>query len=535
MRYGLRPLAGAEGAILGHGMAGLKKGHRLAAADIRHLEAQGITAAMIAQMEDGDIHEDEAARRIAEALAGDGTRATPPHTGRCNLHAGKAGLVRLDSAAIDRINRVHESITVATLKPMERVDAGQMIATVKIIPFASPDWAVASAVEIARTARIQLSALSARRVALISTSTPGFKESLHDKTRDVIERRLATLGSQLVEEQRVSHAPDAIASAIAATDAIRPDIVLVMGASATTDRADTVPSAIEAAGGEVLQLGMPVDPGNLLVLAERSGIPIIGVPGCARSPKLNGLDFVLQRLCAGIPVTPASIQSMGVGGLLQEIASRPQLRELQESRTQRKRITAILLAAGRSTRMKGPNKLLLPLAGRPLVVHAARALAQSRADSIVVVTGHDRAGIEAALADEHVSFIHNTQHETGMASSLKAGLGLVPADADGILVCLGDMPAVSSTDIDSILDAFDPASGRSIVVPVFAGKRGNPVLLARQFFTQVMACTGDTGARQVLADNADAVFEVEMPTASVLADADTPAAFAALKAERDRT
>lgn len=535
MRYGLGPLAGAEGSILGHGIGGLKKGVRLASADIRHLEAQGITEAMIAHLEDGDIHEDEAARRIAEALAGDGTRTTPPHTGRCNLHALNTGLVQLDAAAIDRINRLHESITVATLRPLEKVDADQMIATVKIIPFASPDWAVASAVEIARAARIQTRALGARRVALISTTTPGFKESLHDKTRTVIERRLRALGSQLVDEKRVAHAPDAIANALAATDAAQPDIVLVMGASATTDRADTVPSAIETAGGVVLQLGMPVDPGNLLVLAERNGIPLIGVPGCARSPKLNGLDFVLERLCAGIPVTPACIQSMGVGGLLQEITSRPQLRDAQQARTQPPRITAILLAAGSSTRMQGHNKLLLPLAGRPLVAHAARALAQSRADGTIVVTGHDRAGVEAALADEQVSFAHNPDHETGMASSLKVGLGNVPESADGALVCLGDMPSVTGADIDTLLAAFDPASGRAIVVPVFAGKRGNPVLLGRQFFHQAMACKGDTGARQVLADNADAVFEVEMPTASVLADADTQAAYAALKAERDRT
>jgi molybdenum cofactor cytidylyltransferase len=185
--------------------------------------------------------------------------------------------------------------------------------------------------------------------------------------------------------------------------------------------------------------------------------------------------------------------------------------------------------------MQGHNKLLLPLSGRPLVAHAVRALAQSRADSIIVVTGHDRAGIEAALADEKVSFVHNPEHETGMASSLRAGLDRVPLDADGVLVCLGDMPAVTGADIDTLLAAFDPTSGRAIVVPVFAGKRGNPVLLGRQFFHQAMACKGDTGARQVLADNADAVFEVEMPTASVLADADTQAAFAALKAERDRT
>ena len=534
MKFGEMLLAGAEGAILGHGIGGLKKGRRLDGADIAHLAAQGIDRAMLAVLEDGDIHEDEAARRIAEAIAGEGIRVGTPHTGRCNLHANEPGLARIDPPAIDRINSLHESITIATLRPFEVVTAGQMVATVKIIPFASPDWAVASAEGIARQARLRTAAFRPRRVALISTQTPGFRTSLHEKTRTVIERRLAALASQLSSEQRVPHETDPIAAALATAHAQGPDIILIMAASATTDRADTVPTAIETAGGEVLHVGMPVDPGNLLVLGDWNGTPVIGVPGCARSPKLNGLDFVLQRLCAGIPVTPRDLQAMGVGGLLQEIASRPQLRETAENPMRHPRVVALLLAAGRSTRMQGHNKLLLPLGGQPLLTHAARALARSAVTGVIAVTGHDRASVERALEGESLTRVHNPAFETGMASSLKAGLAAMPGDADGVLVCLGDMPAVRAGDIDRLISAFDPTAGHDIIVPVFGGKRGNPVLLARRFFPEILRCEGDTGARQVVAANPDAVFEVEMETASILADADTPAAFEALKAELDQ-
>ncbi len=535
MKFGLTPLADASGAILAHGTGGLKKGHVLTPSDIATLRAQGISEAMTAALESGDIHEDEAARRIAEALAGSGITQAAPHTGRSNLHATAPGLVMLEPAAIDRINRLHESITLATLRPFDSVEANQMVATVKIIPFASPDWAVASAVEIASRARLRTAPFLRKRAALVSTTTPGFRDTLHDKTRKVIDQRLARIGSHLISEHRAPHETAALAAALDAALEQAPDIVLVMGASATTDRADTVPMAIEAAGGTVFHLGMPVDPGNLLLLGAIGHAHVIGVPGCARSPKLNGLDWVLQRLCADIPVTPADIQAMGVGGLLQEIASRPQRREATAEPPGSPRVVALLLAAGRSTRMQGHNKLVLPIAGTPLVAHAANALTQSRVAHVIAVTGHDREAVEHALANKNLAFVHNPDHATGMAGSLKAGLAQVPDDADAVLVCLGDMPAIRPAHIDSLLSAFNPGAGRAIVVPVFGGKRGNPVLLARHFFPEIMRCEGDTGARQVIAANPDSVFEVEMDSAAILADADTPAAFQALKAELDPT
>jgi molybdenum cofactor cytidylyltransferase len=129
----------------------------------------------------------------------------------------------------------------------------------------------------------------------------------------------------------VPHEAPSLAEALRRADLIGPDIVVVFGASAISDRRDVIPAAIEMAGGRIEHLGMPVDPGNLLLIAQMQGKPVLGAPGCARSPKENGFDWVLQRLLAGLTVGRAEIVALGVGGLLMEIKTRPQPRAEQPS------------------------------------------------------------------------------------------------------------------------------------------------------------------------------------------------------------
>jgi molybdenum cofactor cytidylyltransferase len=163
------------------------------------------------------------------------------------------------------------------------------------------------------------------RAAVVSTLLPGLKSSVVAKTLKVLEQRLAPSGGAIAWETRVAHRTGALADALEAAKG-QGDIVIVFGASAITDRRDVVPTAIEAIGGRIEHFGMPVDPGNLLLIADIDGKPVIGAPGCARSPKENGFDWVLQRLIAGVPIGRREIQRMGVGGLLMEIATRPQPR-----------------------------------------------------------------------------------------------------------------------------------------------------------------------------------------------------------------
>src|ERR1700736_4630015 len=175
---------------------------------------------------------------------------------------------------------------------------------------------------------------------------------------------------------------------------------------------------------------MPVDPGNLLLIGSAGGVPVLGAPGCARSPVENGFDWVWMRLLAGLKVTRTELMSMGVGGLLMEIVTRPQPRESLAADSNRN-VAAIILAAGRSTRMGGPNKLLAELGGKPLVRIVTEQALASKAQSVVVVTGHQADEVQKALQGLKVTFAHNPDFAEGLAGSVKTGIAAVPADADG--------------------------------------------------------------------------------------------------------
>jgi molybdenum cofactor cytidylyltransferase len=279
-----------------------------------------------ARLEPGDVGEDEAALQLAKRLAGAHLRLAAPFTGRVNLFAEVAGLAIIDTDAIYRLNAVDESITVATLAPYSAVAAGDMVATVKIIPFAIPHSMLEAA--LAATGAVEAIALQPfrpMRIGVVSTMLPALKPATVAKTLRVLEARLAPTGARIVAQEIVPHQVGPLAKALARL-IDGSDALLAFGASAITDRRDVIPAAIEAIGGRIERFGMPVDPGNLLLLAERHGTPIIGAPGCARSPKENGFDWVLQRVLAGVPIRDADIRAMGVGGLLMEIPSRPQPR-----------------------------------------------------------------------------------------------------------------------------------------------------------------------------------------------------------------
>jgi molybdenum cofactor cytidylyltransferase len=281
---------------------------------------------------------------------------------------------------------------------------------------------------------------------------------------------------------------------------------------------------------------MPVDPGNLMLVGRIAGQPVVGAPGCARSPKENGFDWVLMRLLAGLPVTRADITGMGVGGLLMEIVTRPQPRAEEPPKAPKKQqhVAAVVLAAGRSTRMGAVNKLIAEIGGKPLVRIAAEQALASRASPVIVVTGHERDKVEAALADLPVRVVHNPDYADGLGTSLKTGIAAVPADADGAIICLGDMPQVDARLIDKLLAAFDPEKGALVVVPSIEGRRGNPVVWSRRFFPDLMAVQGDIGARHIIASYVEAVVEVPVAGDAALTDVDTPESLSAVKAEIER-
>jgi len=231
---------------------------------------------------------------------------------------------------------------------------------------------------------------------------------------------------------------------------------------------------------------------------------------------------VLWRLLADLPVGARELTSLGVGGLLSEIPTRPQPRDERPVEAPRlPRVAAIVLAAGLSSRM-GSNKLLAPVLGKPMVRHAVEAALSSAAEMTIVVTGHRPDDVRRALAPLTPLFVENRDYSNGLSTSLKCGLGQVPDGFDGALILLGDMPDVSASLLDRLIAAFDPSEGRAICVATRHGKRGNPVLWARRFFEEIMALEGDVGARHLIAQNAELVCEVEADDDAPLIDIDTP-------------
>jgi len=342
--------------------------------------------------------------------------------------------------------------------------------------------------------------------------------------------RLEAIGSSLVHEVRCEHETARVSRGISQLRERGADLVLVSGASAVVDRRDVVPAAIEEAGGRILHFGMPVDPGNLMLIAAIDDVPVIGMPGCARSPRLNGFDWVLQRIAAGLDVRANDIMGMGAGGLLKDVSARPlpraRARRDAPAPARRPRIAGLLLAAGQSRRMGSRNKLLADVDGVPMIRRTAENLLASTARPVVVVTGHQAKETERVLDGLDVITIHNPSHATGLSSSLKAGLGKLPDDADGVVVCLGDMPLVTDATINRLIAAYDPVEGWAICVPTWKGKRGNPVLWDRQFFEDMAELAGDVGARHLIGTHGELVVEVEMKDDGVMVDIDTPEALA---------
>jgi molybdenum cofactor cytidylyltransferase len=329
MRFGPVPLDQAEGAILAHSVplpgGRLRKGCVLGRDEIARLRATGQMEVTVARLDPEDLHEDAAALAIAQALVPDpkasGLDLRPVGTGRVNLHSRAPGLIQVLADRVDALNAVDPMITFATVPHWQRLSAGEMAATVKVIAYgvarASVDAACAAGSSALKLCPTQLT-----RVVLVETHTDPNARPLR---AEAITNRLAALGARLEDHRHSPHREADLAATLASIAGA--DLVLILTASATSDPADVAPGAVRRAGGTIDRFGMPVDPGNLLFLGQLNGVPVVGLPGCARSPALNGADWVMERLICGVPVTGADIAAMGVGGLLKEIPQRGRLRE----------------------------------------------------------------------------------------------------------------------------------------------------------------------------------------------------------------
>lgn len=331
MRFGPVPLDEAEGKILAHnitrrGQPGrLRKGKVLSAADVQDLSGEGFSSVYAAELEEGDVDENSAARRVAEAAVEGccGLLIQGPSEGRANLAAAVGGVLLVDAARLQQVN-LCEGVTFATLRSYRLVRPGQVVATVKIIPYALPVSVLEQAERAAQgdLPLVRVSDLKSRQVGLVLSGMPASASRMLHAFEPQMRKRLEGWGSQLRQIDYVAldgaHDEAALAEALCRQIERGCELVLLAGETSTMDYNDVAPRAVRQAGGQVVCVGAPVEPGNLLMLAGIGGIPVVGLPGCARSPKENVVDWVLPVLLAGEQLSAADVAAMGFGGLVEE-------------------------------------------------------------------------------------------------------------------------------------------------------------------------------------------------------------------------
>src|SRR4051794_15590 len=272
MKFGPATPADAVGGVTVHtlrqGSLVLKKGTTIGPAEVEALTKAGVREIVVLRIEEGEVSEDAAAASIAQAVAGDGVNVERAFTGRANLFAARAGVLVVDRAAVNRINAVDEAITFATLAAFKPVVEGEMIATVKLIPFGVEKRLCDAAVSAAGGSVLQVAPYTIKRVGIVSTMLPGLAPKVIEKTLRVTAERLAPAGAAIIAERRVPHEEQALAAAVKEMLGLGAELVIVFGASAIADRRDVIPAAIEQVGGTIEHFGMPVDPGNLLLIGK---------------------------------------------------------------------------------------------------------------------------------------------------------------------------------------------------------------------------------------------------------------------------
>lgn len=519
MKFEERLIADSEGWTLAHsvtcGQKRFAKGTKLTPAMVNQLVDGGLTSAQVFLLEQDDIDEDTAARIAAEKIVGTGLKIKPAGKGRANIVASCNGLF-IPGSGIDAINRADDAFSAASLPPYAPVRAGQLVATIKLIPYGLPSATLDNIPSPATL--VSISPFHEFIALLIFTG-----ETLTKKTITSLTSRIERTGGALQVWDTVKHDKKSVSASLAKAKLESVDLILMLGASAISDKRDIFPAALIESGGQLIKLGMPADPGNLLMLGKLGRQTVIGLPGCARSPALNGFDWVLERFAAKEPIDAPTLTQMGTGGLLKEPIGRiaPRKGTADRATSRKANVAAIVLAAGKSSRAKNIHKLLSTLAGKSVIATTIDSLLSTEGLNVHVVTGHKSADIEASLANKSVAFVHNSEFDQGMGTSIAVGVSTLDK-VDYTLICLGDMPFVQQTTTQKILDTAAETEGAAIFVPTFHGKRGHPVLWHQRFFDDLKRLHGDTGGKQILQNNFEKVVEVPVDDAGILIDLDTP-------------
>lgn len=517
MRFEERLVSDSEGWALAHSVVGgsrrISKGTVLSPSLISQLTNAGVERAQVFLLETGDLDEDTATEAAAAKITGYGLKIKPAGKGRANIVAACDGLF-VPGDCIDTINSADDAFSAASLASHAPVRAGQLVATIKLVPYGLP----AAKLDNIQTPSAQMTVKPFQQfnAVLIATGDAPTPKAIASLTS-----RVDRVGGLLQIQETIEHNQKTVGNALLETQATQPDLILMLGASAISDKRDVFPAALTSVGGELIKLGMPADPGNLLMLGKLGGTTVIGLPGCARSPALNGFDWVLERFAAKEPLNAQTLTEMGTGGLLKEPAGRKTPRAEVPPATAITS-TAVVLAAGKSSRSKNIHKLLSILGNKTVIATTIDMLQGIKNLKVLVVTGHKAAEIDTCFSDIPVTTVHNPHFEQGMGTSLAVGIGALDEATDYALVCLGDMPFVQQTTVEKMIEVAAKTNGAAVLIPTFHGKRGHPVLWHKRFFSALENLHGDTGGRQILEQNPEKIIEVPVDDAGILIDLDTP-------------
>ena len=321
------PVEEAVGAVLPHDMTkivpgefkgvGFKKGHIIREEDIGELKKIGKNFIYVLDLPEGQLHEDDAALRIAQAISGENIEWTFPKEGKSTLLSKLDGLLTIETDRLLDINRL-EHIAVATIRTMTPVRAGQVVAATRVIPLAIAESGIRQVEQIAqRSPVLRVRPYRKLKVGAVVTGTEVYQGLIKDGFDEFVGTKVEMYGCDLTKKIIVPDDADAIADAISQLLKSGCELVLTTG-GLSVDPDDVTPSGIKQAGANVINYGSPVFPGAMVLYAEHGDVPILGLPACVYYARTTILDILLPRILAGEGIVPDTFAQMGHGGLCRE-------------------------------------------------------------------------------------------------------------------------------------------------------------------------------------------------------------------------
>lgn len=531
MKYGEYPVYDALGVELTHPVkcrdATLKKGHVLTSQDIGRLKYAGIKTVVGARFSSNDVPPETTADILLKTMVGDYLRYTlPDESGYCEIFADIDGVFVFDPDRLKRLNTHCEDFAVMTVRPYLPVYKGQFVANLRLFsPAVDADVLNQAVTKISGTgALFKIAPYAFCKIGYIRTVATGTTPEQIDD--DALEKRFAAYGFSIVHSAMCAHDSESVEKAVRDALDARAEIVLVESPFPPLNRDDTVPKAFKEAAADIDRLGWCVDAGVPLVLGHKGGARLLGF--CADDAEQPALD-VLTRFLATKSLPPIDMLPMfAMNGIsLLRMTKKITAEQLENSVSvgavsDSEKIAVVILAAGASRRMIGSNKLLEPLDGLPMIERVVRSVLSSKADYVVVVTGHDAMFIERRLEKYDVKIVRNPDYVSGVLGSIRLGLAVLPPDIAGAVILPADMPAFTEEYINRLIDAFDAKAERPpVVVPTFNGVRHNPVLWPRNLFKVAKPVPEDAHWTPALIEHTDYIREIPLKDDLPLTDINT--------------